>query len=239
VEQVDGDLVTEPNSAVPVVQEGQDDETSDIVAKIKAYLSEQGISPEILQNLDAFLAEPENPQPDVGDPEPPPNHGDNALAGQTAVGGLDEDDDDDEANDEITPNKQPGQDEITPEQQEGQVVTKTAMDAAIKAAVGKAQQQAIRTQREIRNAERAVRPWVGDLAMDASHPSQIYRTALKALGMDASRVDAMHADALVPVLEAQPKPSRRVPQQQKLAADSQPQSSFAERFPEAGKVVIQ
>jgi hypothetical protein len=42
-------------------QEGQDDEKSDIVAKIKAYLQEEGVPPEILQNLDAFLAEEGNP----------------------------------------------------------------------------------------------------------------------------------------------------------------------------------
>ena len=237
-------------------QEGHDDnDPNDLIAKVKAYLEEQGVPPEILQNLDAFLAQPENPKPDVGDPSteqpaeapveqptaPPKKEGeDNALEGvsgspSSAITGLDNDLEDfivavdpvnkpaivgsgdtptivtgDEDEDEEERKRREAEDGVIPEEQEGQVVTKTAMDAAIQAAVTKAQEAAIRNQRNIRNAERFVRPWVGDLAMDAARPADVYRAALLALGMDAKRVKDMHPDALVPVLELRPRPTNRV-----------------------------
>jgi hypothetical protein len=51
-----GQIASNPGgSAGPgMVQEG---ESEDVVAKIKAYLEEEGVAPEILNNLDAFLAE--------------------------------------------------------------------------------------------------------------------------------------------------------------------------------------
>jgi hypothetical protein len=295
----DAEMATMPNGGPPMAaqppmqppappppmqpQEGQDvDEPGDIVAKIKAYLEEQGVAPEILQNLDAFLAVPENPKPDVGDPaqeapaapaqqpDPPgkeskPPSEDNALAGETGVTGLDNELEDmvpevdevnrpaiigsgenpqivtsDEDEDEDDWKKRIGNDGVIPEEQEGQVVTKTAMDAAIQAAVTKAQETAIRNQRAIRNAERFVRPWVGDLAMDAARPSDIYRATLKALGMDAKQVDKMHADALLPVLESRPKPSARARTSERyIAQDAKPEASFLERFPDAKNITVQ
>ena len=281
--QIDPNGAAPPAAAQPVVPpqapaakvevQPQDDEPDDIVAKIKAYLEEQGVAPQILQNLDAFLAEPTDPKPDVGDPveekpapepSPPPKDGeDNALEGITAEPstGLDNDledmvvtvdpvnkpaivgsgdnpviitgDEDDE--DEEKKPWETANDEITPKQQEGQVITKATMDAAIRMA----QDSAIKNQRDIRNAERFVRPWVGDLAMDAARPSDIYRATLVALGMDAAKVKKMHPDALLPVLEAQPRPTtRRVPTHT-IAADAKPAQSFLERFPEVSKISVQ
>jgi hypothetical protein len=119
-------------------------------------------------------------------------------------------------------------------------VTKAAMDHAIRVA----QDAAIRNQRAIRDAERFVRPWVGDIAMDsAMHPADIYRGALKAIGVRDA--DKLHPDALRPILEAQPKPGARVMYERQqngrrpsVAQDSnvEVKTSFAERFPDAMKI---
>jgi hypothetical protein len=274
VEGANAELTGDPaapaggNGVVPAVQEGQDDEPSDIVAKIKAYLAEEGVPPEILSNLDSFLAEEGNPKPDVGDPHtgdpgdapPPRKEGEDnmlptgldqeledmipavdpvnkpAIVGSGSNPTIVTSDEDDEDDDEWPPKAQDG---ITPKQQEGQVITKAAMDAAIKYA----QSSERNNQRNIRQAERFVRPWVGDMAMDASAPADVYRATLKALGMDSAKVDKLHVDALVPILEAQPKAQRRQVQAAQgragVAADAAPQASFAERFPMVGKITVQ
>jgi hypothetical protein len=115
-------------------------------------------------------------------------------------------------------------------------VTRDAMDRAIKVA----QDQAILNQRNIHAAERFVRPWVGDLAMDAREPADVYRAALRALGVKSA--DTMHPDALRHVLEAQPHPTSRIARERhaQLASDSnvRAEGSFAERFPDAAKIQL-
>src|SRR5215467_2807097 len=64
---------------------GGDGESDDIVAKIKAYLQQEGVSPEILNNLDAFLAEAAGQAGGGGQPQqpqqPPAPGGGNGDAG--------------------------------------------------------------------------------------------------------------------------------------------------------------
>jgi hypothetical protein len=119
-------------------------------------------------------------------------------------------------------------------EEEDRPVTKEAMDAAISAAVARGTADAVANQRAIREAERFVRPWVGDLAMDAAAPADVFRAALKSLNVDG--VDKLHPDALRPILTAQPRLGERA--QPRLAADSLPGGvkSFAERFPAAARV---
>jgi hypothetical protein len=265
-------MQTEPNAGPPMGASPEEDgEPEDVVAKIKAYLEQEGVSPEILQNLDAFLAEQGNPDPDLsgGGSAPPPdnggggggggggeeqqskdpngNGGDQGMASNipppTAIGGMDENEledcvsDEEEETEEERKKREEAMDEVVPSEQ-SEPVTKTAMDAAIKRAVART----VQTQKNIRAAERFVRPWVGDLAMDAARPSDVYRTALKALGMDSAKVDKMHPDALLPVLEAQPRPSVRRPNQggPRMAADAKIEGgSFAERFDFTKNITIQ
>ena len=102
---------------------------------------------------------------------------------QEDVDGEDEDDDDDDTD---------GMDEVIPSEQEDlhlnkdsatahdrRPIMRKAMDHAIKMA----QDAAIHNQKAIRSAERFVRPWVGEIAMDAAHPADVYRSALKAMGV--------------------------------------------------------
>jgi hypothetical protein len=252
-------MATAPSAGLPMGATGgatggaappMDAEPHDTLAKIKAFLEEQGVSPEIINNLDAFAASAGQPNGNgPAAPPPPPGPGDSAardedldVRGEEPSGELSVDqeeacDEDDE--DEKERKRRAAEDEVIPSKQDDVdgVVTKSAMDQAIRLA----QDRAIRNQRAIRDAERFVRPWVGDLAMDAAGPADIYRTALKALNVRGA--DTMHADALRPVLEAQPKPSRsagRAARAPALAADAKPAGgSFLERFPEAKGVRMQ
>lgn len=112
-------------------------------------------------------------------------------------------------------------------------VSKPAMDAAIAAAVKEATATATKTQREIRDAERAVRPYVGDLAMAHDSAEAVYRTALTTLGVDVAGV---HPSALPTILKMQSPPGA-VPRKPTIAEDSAGAKGFAERFPETGRIV--
>jgi len=115
------------------------------------------------------------------------------------------------------------------------MVTKPAMDAAIAAAVKSATEAANRVQREIRDAERAVRPYVGDLAMAHDSAEGVYRTALKTLGV---KVDGVHPSAFPVILSLQPKAGEKQPKavSSRVAMDSSSMKSFHEMFPDAARI---
>lgn len=114
-------------------------------------------------------------------------------------------------------------------------VTKAAMDIAISAATKKATEDAIRTQREIRDAEEAVRPFVGALAMAHDSAEGVYRTALTALGLDEKEMKTLPLPALKAVLKAQPVPGAR-PASTHIAQDESATKSFATRYPGADRI---
>lgn len=81
-------------------------------------------------------------------------------------------------------------------------VAKDEMQRSIRAAVDAAN----RTQREIREAERTVRPWVGELTMTFDSADEVYRRALKIMGVTG--VDKIRETAaLKTILEMQNKPN--------------------------------
>lgn len=108
-------------------------------------------------------------------------------------------------------------------------VTKKAMDAAIR----RAQDQAIANQRAIRDAERFVRPFVGDLSIAFDSADDVYRHVLEMRGI---KTKGVHPSAYRVILENLPK-GQNVKQNHRLAADSAAKNSFSERFPNAAKVV--
>lgn len=118
-------------------------------------------------------------------------------------------------------------------------VTKTAMDAAIAAAVKSATKSAtvaaIKTQQDIREAERAVRPYVGDLAMAHDSADAVYRTALTSLGVE---VDGVHPSAFPAILKLQPKPGDTPPARKPIAQDAAASKAFEERFPHANRLKV-
>ena len=309
VEQADqapgmGQIASAPGgSAGPMgVSPMPDAEPQDTVANIKAYLEQEGVAPEIINNLDAFLAQhqPTNGGPPNGGGGGPPNGGGGGGGGagdkvmppqpgqdQESIEGSPGDPgwhdmeprggdtsefrpesasdaaEDDGTDPSTDPWETAGDDNITPETQSEQFsgvpsvssegkssryvggqgggqdarpVTRSALDHAIKVA----QDSASKNQRAIREAERFVRPWVGDIAMDAAGPADVYRGALKALGVRGA--DKLHPDALKPILEVQPRPGiRAAHDRRQMAQDSnvKPEGSFLDRFPDAAKVTIQ
>lgn len=118
------------------------------------------------------------------------------------------------------------------------MVTKTAMDAAIAAAAAAATKAAtaaaIKTQQDIREAERAVRPYVGDLAMAHDSDVAVYRTALTSLGVD---VDGIHPSAFPAILKLQPKPGD-TPARKPIAQDAAASKDFEARFPHANRLKV-
>lgn len=123
----------------------------------------------------------------------------------------DEEDDDDAADDES--------------------VSKEAMDAALKTAIdGERKHQAA-----IRDAERFVRPWVGDLAVAFDSAADVYKAAIEANGRSVKDV---HPSAYRTILEMIPKPGQNRQQPTRLAMDAAKSNGFAERFPETGRIGI-
>ena len=106
-------------------------------------------------------------------------------------------------------------------------VTKSAMDAALAATREATARQVRETERGIRTALEQVEPWVGrlstSLALDSA--TDVYRHAAVALGIRGAKT--LHPEALLPVIQAQPKPGdRHTPgPRHEFAADS---SSFGE-----------
>lgn len=90
---------------------------------------------------------------------------------------------------------------------EKDMVTKQAMDEAL-AAVKKSVRE---TERHIRSAIAEVKPWIGEVPVSLAFDSaeDVYRHALRTLDVDGAAT--LHADALLPVLKAQPKPGARPP----------------------------
>jgi hypothetical protein len=115
------------------------------------------------------------------------------------------------------------------------LVTKPAMDAAIASAVRAATASAIKTQKDIRDAERAVRPYVGDLAMAHDSADEVYRTALDAMGIKTEGINELIA--LKTILEMQPKASDPK-SKPRVAMDAAGVKSFSEMFPDAARIRI-
>jgi hypothetical protein len=115
-------------------------------------------------------------------------------------------------------------------------ITKPAMDAAIKLAVDAAVKQTREDQKALREAEEAVRPYVGKLAMAHDSAADVYRTALSTLGVkDVEKIDASAYPAL---LAALPNPNDRVKRMPAMALDAASEKSFAERFPGAASIKV-
>ena len=119
-----------------------------------------------------------------------------------------------------------------------EVVTKKAMDAALKkvtdenkvamdAAVKKAKDE----MRAITEAEELVKPYVGKLNVAFDSAEAVLKTALEALGVD---VTDLHPSAYRSILAIQP----RAGAESRIAQDSlaKPSDKFAEKFPQANRL---
>ena len=112
------------------------------------------------------------------------------------------------------------------------MVTQDAMNAAIKSATDAIKKNA----RAVREAERTVKPWTGDLAMAFDTAEDVYRAALKMVGVEGA--DKLHPDALLPVLKAQPVPGSRRHESAStdIAMDEASVDDYADAFPDATRI---
>jgi hypothetical protein len=175
------------------------------LAKLKAYLSDK-VTPEVLAQVDAIMTakakeEPKPNDPMMGQQNKPPVTGAPRPVGEDGVTHMDD-----------------------------EAITKQAMDEAIAEAVKNATETTEKKQRDIRDAERIVRPYVGELATACDSAEEVYRAALTALGV---KHEGIHESALPTILEMSGDKKKDEPAP---AMDEASVSDYAARFPNAMKI---
>lgn len=119
-------------------------------------------------------------------------------------------------------------------------MTHDEMTTAIREAVDSATKAVRDNERAVRKALVDVKPWVGELAqMSFDSAEQVHRHVAKTLNIQGAAT--MHADALLPVIQAQPKPGARPApvigggMAQDSAAGG---ADFATMFPDAARIEV-
>jgi hypothetical protein len=112
-------------------------------------------------------------------------------------------------------------------------MTKQAMDAAIEARVAKGIAEERQRALDVREAERFVRPLVGDLRIACDTAADVYREALAIKGVDVTDV---HPSAFRTLLDHLPRGGDSLGR--RLATDRAATKSWAERFPDAARIEI-
>lgn len=103
---------------------------------------------------------------------------------------------------------------------------------ALNTAIADAQTKTVARMNAIREAEKAVHPFIGEIKVAMDSADDIYRLAFKHLKVDVATVDPSAFPAL---LAAQTNPNAPAPR--RLALDKAPANDFKERFPTAGKLI--
>lgn len=117
------------------------------------------------------------------------------------------------------------------------MVTQDAMNAAIKAATTAATKAALSQAREINDAQKFVRPWVGDIAIACDSATDVFGAALKALGV--KNVEKIHPSAYRTILENMPRPGDRSSEHRQsshVAMDAAVADDYDKMFPDAGRI---
>ena len=133
---------------------------------------------------------------------------------------MDEKDDEDERPDPEKTNDRKAKDAEMKEE------PKKAMDAAI---AGERQRA-----RDVREAERFVRPWIGELALAFDSADEVYQAAVEAQGKSTKGV---HPSAYRTILELLPKPGTEHRASARVAMDARPKS-FETMFPDAMRIGV-
>ena len=214
--EVDNDDATE-------VDDGGDD-LKRILAQLQGVLSDEDLA-----TLTAAVTPEPEPAPAAVDAEPP--------------GSLTKEDDDDDrkspaALEAVGDEFEPKKGEKGPVPVPG--VTKTAMDAAINAAVNAATAGTIRRMNAIHAALEEVRPVVGSIATLQTSSDEVYKIALDSMpDIDLKGVPASAYGALFrSVAKARTAAAKPVAKAVKPAMDSANIASFAERFPGAARLRV-
>jgi hypothetical protein len=118
--------------------------------------------------------------------------------------------------------------------EEKDMIDKPAMDAALAKARKETLAEANKVARDIRDAERAIRPYIGEVTKAFDSASDVYKSALEALKVDVVGVDPSAYPALlklVPVPGAKPKFDDA-----RLSMDAASTADFSKRFPGAARI---
>jgi len=115
-------------------------------------------------------------------------------------------------------------------------VTRVAMDAAIEKAVKEAVDKVTLRLNKRDDAQKFVRPWIGDIAvaMDSAH--EVYKFALEQMGED---VGDIHPSAYKAILNKIPKPGEQQSAASRtvVAMDRDTNKQYLERFPHANRLM--
>lgn len=217
-------LETETNGGLPLDDQSMDDEGAGPDAGAHAAILEflQGkISDEDMSAIQSIIAG------EAGDEDK-----DDDKDEKKSEEGEDEDMDDDDKKDKKPFGDKGAKDEppaFKGKPEVGGGMSKDSVNKAIAAAVKDARVQA----GAVREAERFVVPWIGNLALACDSAEEVYKTALKAMGVD---VKGVHPSAFRSILEHVPQPSNKATVDPLLATDSAATADFAKRFPGAAAI---
>ncbi len=120
---------------------------------------------------------------------------------------------------------------------------KPAMDAAtvtaliaknVEASNAKLRTEMLAQAKATREAENAVRPYVGELHIAQDSAEGVYRIALETLGV---KTEGIHPSAFPAILAQCPKPNEQRRQAAPLAQDSKVDDDFSKLFPDATRLI--
>lgn len=156
-------------------------------------------------------------------------------AGPNGAGAHAADADDPDKKDDDEDDK-PAKDEF-PDKKDDDKVDKKAMDAAIKKATKLATDSALKTAQQIREAERAVRPYIGELTLAFDSADDIYKMALDHFEID---VEGVPPAAFPAMLKMVPVPGTKKPPVAKHALDAKSAAAgdYAKMFPAAARIQV-
>ena len=207
---------------------GRDDGTADVEAQVRELLQGK-VDDQVMAAVIALL------KPEAPPAEQMPPNGDQEIPGQPKAGvtpGIGKD-----TEMAPTPKSVSGKGGVGGAGVEGNDkdppgVTPQAMDEAIKLAVNKTQKETIARMNAVREAEKLVRPYIGELTMAMDSAEDIYRLALTTSGID---VTGVHPSAFPAMLAMLPKPGSEQPRP-RMGMDSKGAKDFATRYPNAGRI---
>lgn len=219
----------EPDAEDDDMEDGAEDEPA---AKIRGFLQDK-LSEDDMSELEDLLQCLGQGQDEAQDPPEPKK----------------DDEEEDDAEDDL-PNELVEEPVVNP-MAEGRgriagdgrkkMVTRQAMDAAIRKAVIETETRVMKRQQSIADALRAVRPYVGDLnsaGMALDSGVAVYRKALEMLGVKEAKT--IHSSALPALLANMPKPNARRDREPAsgggMGMDAATQKGFFDRYPGAKRI---
>jgi hypothetical protein len=116
-----------------------------------------------------------------------------------------------------------------------EMVTKEDAEKMVKGASDAVRKEVISIQRGIREAEKLVKPYVGELNGAFDSATDVLKGALTALEVEG--IDKINdLNALTVILKQQPVPGAKVAPKSSFAMDASNVKSFAERHPGAARI---